>query len=110
MSVPGLIGSQYRALPAAVEKRGSTTTTCAPRESASAKSCTCVLCMFSPRCEPMRVITREFERSRFSGDPTGEPNVSWNPTSRAPRHCAYEGAAMLFDPYAVISVLKNEPP
>ncbi len=87
MSVPGLIGSQYFALPAAVEKRGSTAMTVAPFAIAAAKSCTCVLCMFSPRCEPMSVMTRAFATSSVSGEPTGEPNVSWKPTSRGPRHC-----------------------
>ena len=70
MSVPGLIGSQYFALPAAVEKRGSTAMTVAPFAIAAAKSCTCVLCMFSPRCEPMSVMTRAFATSSVSGEPT----------------------------------------
>jgi hypothetical protein len=29
-----------------------------------------------------------------SGEPTIEPYVSEKPTSRGPRHCAYDGAVM----------------
>lgn len=73
MSVPGFTGSQYFALPAATENRGSTTTSPAPRPMASASSCTCVLCMFSPRCDPMSVMQRAFSMSMGSGEPSGVP-------------------------------------
>ena len=98
MSVPGLIGSQCFDLLAATEKRGSTVITVAPRPTASANSCTWVLCMFSPRCWP--ISTRQFvlAMSSGSGDPRPRPYVSVKPTSRGPRHCEYEGAAMLITP------------
>ena len=70
----------------------------APAAIASANSCTCVLCMFSPRCEPISTRQRAFLMSVRSGDPTSSPNVRWNPTSRGPRHWANDGAAMFDDP------------
>ena len=88
MSVPGLMGSQYFALPAATEKRGSTTTSPAPLPIASASSCTWVLCMFSPRCEPMSVMTRALAMSMGSGEPRGVPKVTVKAASRGPRHWA----------------------
>ena len=42
----------------------------APARSRRAKSCTCVLCMFSPRWEPMSVMQRAFAMSMASGEPT----------------------------------------
>ena len=75
MSVPGLMGSQYLALPATVEKRGSTTTSSAPRSRAWARSCTWVLCMFSPRWLPMRVMQRALRASTASGEPMPWPKV-----------------------------------
>ena len=98
MSVPGLIGSQYFALLAATEKRGSTTMIGMRRSTACANSCTCELCMFSPRCEPIRTRQSVFAMSVGSGEPRPAPNVSVNPTSRGPRHCAYDGPAKLIAP------------
>ncbi len=93
--MPGFTGSQCFALLAATEKRGSTAMIVAPFAMACANSCTCVLCMFSPRCVPMR--TRHFVRAMSvgSGEPRPVPQVSRLPMSRGPRHCANEGAALL---------------
>ena len=93
MSVPGFTGSQYLALLAATEKRGSTTITGTLRSTACANSCTCELCMFSPRCEPISTRQSVFLMSVGSGEPTPAPKVSRKPTSRAPRHCAYDEPA-----------------
>ena len=46
---------------------------------ASANSCTCVLCMFSPRCEPISTRQRLLRMSVRSGDPTSSPKVSVEP-------------------------------
>ena len=84
--------------------------TLAPAPMASANSCTCVLCMFSPRCEPISTRQRAFRMSVRSGEPTSSPNVRWNPTSRGPRHCANDGAAMFGVPYALSVCLRKLPP
>ena len=75
-SVPGRSGSQYFALLAAVEKRGSATMIVAPLRIASANSCTCVLCMFSPMCEPSSTRQRVCAMSSVSGEPGVSPTVS----------------------------------
>ncbi len=49
--------------------------------------------MFSPRCEPISTRQPVSRMSVGSGEPTPLPKVNWKPTSRAPRHCAYEGPA-----------------
>ena len=77
---------------------------------ASANSCTCVLCMFSPRCEPISTRQRAFAMSVRSGEPMPSPKVSSKPTSRGPRHCANDGAAMFGLPYALSVCLRNVPP
>ena len=63
------------------------------RSTALANSCTCELCMFSPRCEPISTRQSVPWMSVGSGEPTPLPKVSEKPASRAPRHCANEGAA-----------------
>ena len=92
-SVPGLIGSQYFALLAATEKRGSTTMIGMRRSIAFANSCTWLLCMFSPRCEPISTRQSVFSMSVGSGEPRPAPKVSRKPMSRGPRHCANDGPA-----------------
>ncbi len=98
------------ALLAATEKRGSATITEAPLPSASANSCTCVLCMFSPRWLPIRTRQRALRMSVRSGEPTPSPNVSSNPTSRGPRHWAKDGAVTLGLPKALTVCLRKVPP
>ncbi len=72
VSVPGRIGSQWSALDAAVEKRGSTTITLAPRLRAAEKSCMTVLRVSSPTCEPISA------NASISSQSTG----SWPPMTR----------------------------
>ena len=98
MSVPGLIGSQYFALLAATEWRGSTTMIVARFSIACANSCTCMLCMFSPRWEPISTRHLVLAMSVISGDPISSPKVSLYPMSRVPRHCAKDGITMLMQP------------
>ncbi len=58
----------------------------------------------------MSTRQREFRMSVRSGDPTSSPKVSANPTSRGPRHCANEGAALFGEPKALSVCLRNVPP
>ena len=60
MSVPGRIGSHQSAFAAAVEKRGSTTISLAPRDSPSANAVTCEVNTFSPMCVPIRTMSFDF--------------------------------------------------
>ena len=84
--------------------------TVAPRPIASANSCTWVLCMFSPRCEPRRTRQRAFSMSVRSGEPIASPKVSSKPTSRGPRHWANDGAAEFGEPKALRVCFRNVPP
>ncbi len=86
VSVPGLMGSQYFDLLAMIEKRGSTVMNVAPLAFAAETSCTCVLCMFSPRWVPMKAIAFEFARSSVSMAPGSAPYVRPKAAMRGPRH------------------------
>ncbi len=79
----------------------------APFPTASANSCTCELCMFSPRWLPMSTRHWAFLMSVRSGDPTSSPNVRRKPTSRGPRHCANDGAAIFGRPERLQRVLEE---
>ena len=76
MSVPGRIGSHQSAFAAAVEKRGSTAISFAPRERPSANAVICDVKTFSPRWLPMRTMSFDSSRSTGSGEPSPRPNVS----------------------------------
>jgi hypothetical protein len=52
------------------------------------KSCTWVLCMFSPRCDPIKVMHLAFCISVFSTSGGLEPYVRENPVSIGPLHKA----------------------
>ena len=110
MSVAGFMGSQYFDLLAAVENRGSTVMIVAPLSMASDISCTCPLCMFSPRCEPISTRQRVSRMSVGSGEARISPKVVRKATSRGPRHWAKEGAVMLGDPIARSRSPKYFPP
>ena len=76
MSVPGLMGSHQSALEAAVEKRGSTAISFAPRERPVANCVICEVKTFSPRWLPIRTTSFDSSRSSGSGEPRGRPKVS----------------------------------
>ena len=95
-----IIGSQNLDFPAAVENLGSTVIIVAPLSIASDISCICPLCIFSPKCEPISTMQRVSRISIRSGEYIISPKVVRKPTSRGPRHCANEGAAIVPEPYA----------
>ena len=76
MSVPGLIGSHQSAFEAAVEKRGSTAISFAPRDRPVANWVICEVKTFSPRWLPMSTTSFASSRSSGSGEPSPRPNVS----------------------------------
>ena len=76
MSVPGRIGSHQSAFDAAVEKRGSTAISFAPRASPVANAVIWDVNTFSPRWLPIRTTNRASSRSTGSGEPRPCPNVS----------------------------------
>jgi hypothetical protein len=62
-SVPGRIGSHQSALEAAVEKRGSTTTSFPPRDSPAANAVICDVKAFSLRWLPTKTMSLDSSRS-----------------------------------------------